>query len=325
MSKTLGIVGQMSSLVILPNSTCGALPEGSIEGTESLRITFIWLYNGLQIFGFLSVTGITLLATFSRRIQRSLTWYNFMLGWVVWCISFSLLIGQQTGGCPAFGLCLFQAALVYAGPPANAFATVAIILQLYFQTTARLNNAKNPQWQTTLISVAPPSLYILIFALIIVFGFLNPSQIQRDTTGMFCGISSGVPTQIGAALVASLSIIMLFFEVKTFTLLYRNWAMFRHIRAETKNSVNSVSLTMIIRVSVFSFLPILALGISLVSATSTSSNLAHISTASLPGAAALIFGTQRDVLSVLMFWRIERKPIKTYIEKRVPEEKADMV
>jgi hypothetical protein len=300
-------------------STCPSIPGGLTEETESLYLSFIWVFNTLQIVGLVSITALTLIVRFSSSIKRALTWYIFMIGWIVWCISYFLLAGQQTGDCPAFGFCLFQAALVYAGPPANACACLAILLQLYFSMDSAPNKIPSHPWKVKLLFAAPPVVFALVFIEILVYGLLHPDQVQRDTTGMFCGISNGLPTRISAALVAIFSLVMLFYEVRTFTALYRNWSLFRRLQI-TKESTG-VSVALIVRVSIFSFLPILALGISVASAVlTTSSTMAHLVTASLPSAAVIIFGTQQDILSALRFWKgwgNHKTPVKTYADKAV--------
>jgi len=99
-----------------------------------------------------------------------------MGGWVVWCISFSLLLGNQEDGCPAYWFCLFQAALIYAGPPANACATLAILLELYLSMKSTFNGSDNPRWRTKLLTIAPPATYVIVFfeALGVNLWFIKP-------------------------------------------------------------------------------------------------------------------------------------------------------
>ncbi|KAJ3886898.1 hypothetical protein GG344DRAFT_69275 [Lentinula edodes] len=254
----------MSGVVIPSNGTCGTIPGDS----ESPNLSFIWIFNGLQIFGFFAVAGLTLTAFFSSRIKRGTTWYNFMIGWILWCISYFALIGQQTGSCPAFGFCLFQAALVYAGPPAKNTGAADVPQQLV---------------------AAPPVTYV---------------------------------TRISAVLVAIFCVTMLIYEVRTFNILYKNWFALRQLQT---NMQNNVPVTMIVRISIFSFMPILALGLSVLAVLPTKGSLkenvlANLITASLSGAAALIFGTQRDLLRAMIFCRrckYKSAPKKTYADKGV--------
>ncbi|KAF8827285.1 hypothetical protein HHX47_DHR5001124 [Lentinula edodes] len=301
----------MPGVLILSNGTCSALPSGSSVVIESLHVTFIWIFNGLQIFGFIALTTLTLTAFFSSHIKRAATWYTFMIGWIFWCISYFALIGQQTGDCPGFGFCLFQAALIYAGPPANACASLAILLQLRLSMNFDLYGSGNQKWQSIMLIAAPPVVYILVFIATLVYGLLNAAEVQRDPTGMYCNLANGIPTKISAGLVAIFCIAMLIYEVRTFRMLYKNRSALRSLQAQRRSSV---PVTMIVRISIFSFLPILALGLSvfavvLTNGGSTENILSNIMTASLSGAAALIFGTQQDLLHAMIFCR--RRKVKT--------------
>ncbi|KAJ3727714.1 hypothetical protein C8R42DRAFT_773143 [Lentinula raphanica] len=180
-----------------------------------------------------------------------------MLGWVWWCISYFALVGQQTGAhCPAFGYCLVQAAMIYAGPPANACATLAILLEIYLSARIAFAQATgNRRWIHRLV-LAPAVIYLSVFIMVIVYGVMHPSKVQRSETGMYCNLADVVPTSISAILVAIFSIAMLCLEVKTFTMLYKNWLVNRRRRIPKQNVLPT---GMIVRVSLFSFLPILAL------------------------------------------------------------------
>ncbi|KAK7443250.1 hypothetical protein VKT23_015846 [Stygiomarasmius scandens] len=96
----------------------------------------------------------------------------------------------------------------------------------------------------------------------------------------------------------------------TIALLYQNWSPFRRLKTanttpandsvrDRDSNVTSVSVTMIVRISIFSVLPILALGLVVKStfndATATWTNKvgSNIATATLSSAAGLIFGTQQ--------------------------------
>jgi len=308
----------MIGVVIPANNTCSTIPSGLLQSEEtgSLQISLIWLFNSLQMFGLVAIIAVTSTAVLSAQIKRVSTWYIFMGGWVLWCISFSLLFGNQENGCPAYWFCLLQAALIYAGPPANACATLAILLELYFSMKTTLNGLDNPRWRTIVLTVAPPATYLVIFLEALVYGLVNPGVVKRDVSGMYCGITSGLPAKISASLVGIFSVTMLIYQGLTFTVLYRNWLAFRRLQVSPKNK--NLSLSMIIRVSVYSFLPILALGLSVEAVIlTTSSGLAQIATATLPGLAALIFGSQKDILSVFSCQRKQKKHVKTYVDKGV--------
>ncbi|EEB95997.1 hypothetical protein MPER_04944 [Moniliophthora perniciosa FA553] len=95
---------------------------------------------------------------------------------------------------------------------------------------------------------------------------------------------------VSALLVGVTSIAMLVLEAVVFTTLFKHWAAFKRIRA-TPGSI--ISVTMIVRISIFAFLPMLALGLSVQSVVSksnpSSNSQANVAVAVLPTAAALIF------------------------------------
>ncbi|KAK7440068.1 hypothetical protein VKT23_017317 [Stygiomarasmius scandens] len=297
--------------------------DQGLRSLEMQHLTLIWAYNALQLFGFISVVAVFFTAVASRSVRRSMIWYIFMLGWIIWCISYLLLIGQQTGTPPARALCTFQAALIYAGPPANACATLGILLRLYLSVSSILkHHGIVPRWKILVVNTAPPVVWVAIFAGCLIYGIVNPLLVHRDLTGMYCNMSSAIPSGLSAALVALFSLVMIIYEVITFFLLYHNWSAFRRLQISTPTQ--AASITMILRISIFSVLPMLALGLCVHSTlSSASSGGSNIATAVLPGAAGLIFGTQKDILDQWAFWKAKPKVIpKHEIDAHLSSEKA---
>lgn len=57
-------------------------------------------------------------AVFSKKVQRSIGWFNLMTAWSVYSLSYGLLVGrQEIPGPPPFSICLAQTLLIYAAPP----------------------------------------------------------------------------------------------------------------------------------------------------------------------------------------------------------------
>lgn len=306
------------------DSTCTADHEKpDVAQTEPLRIALIWVFNSFQIFGAVSVSGVMLTVLLSRRIKRAPSWYIFMTGWIVWCISFSLLSGQQTSGCPPFLFCLFQAALIYAITPAMAAATFGILMELYFMLTTLLDyNVRVRDIVLTLIYSAPPFLFLFVLIEVVGYGVLNADHVRRDSTGMYCSVSDGLPAQINSVLVGLFSVAMLVYEAKTISLLYRKWTTFNQKKVDFVEG--DVSIATIVRVYGFSMLPILALALSVASAIISNNTVAHLFTATTSGAAGIIFGTQRDIREALMFWRTRKTERKAYVTKELPIRSDDI-
>lgn len=75
------------------------------------------LFNTFAIMGACLILVALAPALFSSRVPRSGVWFCVLTSWLVYSVSFLLLIGKQTGSEPPFGLCFLQAALIYAAPP----------------------------------------------------------------------------------------------------------------------------------------------------------------------------------------------------------------
>jgi cytochrome c biogenesis factor len=78
--------------------------------------TLIILFDALVILALALVASSLFTAILSKSIQRSMSWYNVMVQWLVISLIFMLLFGRQEGPEPPFALCTFQALLVYAVP-----------------------------------------------------------------------------------------------------------------------------------------------------------------------------------------------------------------
>lgn len=92
------------------------------EVNEPQNRLLIHLYVGFNLFGLLGTAIMALTAIFSRSTPRHATWLNFAFSWIVSAVSYTLLFfsGQLEKPEPDFGVCLAQAALVYAAPPLYA-------------------------------------------------------------------------------------------------------------------------------------------------------------------------------------------------------------
>lgn len=105
-------------------------------------------------------------------------------------------------------------------------------------------------------------------------GMHNPNNVSRIPTGIYCYMSDGLSRKISGLLVIVASISIIVFEGNwhnrpwsslahsvlypglTFLMLYKNPSTLHHLRSSANNDV---SFAMIMRVSVFSVLPMIAL------------------------------------------------------------------
>jgi len=75
------------------------------------------VFFDVVVFVAIALSFFTFLpAILSKNVHRSIGWYSLIAAWLVYSLSYALLIGKQEGPDPPFGLCAFQSLLIYAVP-----------------------------------------------------------------------------------------------------------------------------------------------------------------------------------------------------------------
>ncbi|KAJ7048051.1 hypothetical protein C8F01DRAFT_1198154 [Mycena amicta] len=233
----------------------------SFSGASGLeeRDTLLILFNFFQISVFFSLLLVMLTAWCSPKVHRTLSWYLFIASWMVFCVSYFLIAGQQVGPEPPFAVCVTQAALIYASPPLTACASLAFLVQLYNTVTGILREHKAPS-TPKILYFAPLVIYLLVFVEALTLGISKPGEVSRNDSGSFCHLTNSVQAKISAIVVIIAMITMLNYEVLIALVFYRNWGTFRRLPIRSRNAI---SLTLAVRVSIFSFMPMLGLGTGL--------------------------------------------------------------
>lgn len=98
-----------------------------LSSRDESNSTQITAFNILAFLGvFLNVAALAP-ALFLPTVHRRTTWYGLVTSWIIYSTSYLLLLGRQTGPEPPFGLCICQAALIYAAP--SLYVTPVIFAQ----------------------------------------------------------------------------------------------------------------------------------------------------------------------------------------------------
>jgi len=282
-----------------------------VSDSSSLQ-AWVMAFNILSALGFILLAVVFFTALLSPNVKRVSTWYSYMLAWMAFCITPFLVIGHQThfDPPPSFAPCVIDSALMYASRPFAAFGTLSLILQLYSNVSTRLKRGEARPESVFVLLVIPPILYLIMFLWTFILGIADPERVELEPGGFYCHIDKPSPSIVGACLVLLATSAALVIEVMIVILLSRNWRAFRVLQ---RRDEHAVSLSIIIRISVFAILPLIGLGLSF---TAYVPNLVdkifppyNLLLASLPTAAALIFGTQSDIIHAWMFWRVEGKTI----------------
>ncbi|KAJ7484234.1 hypothetical protein FB451DRAFT_1231843 [Mycena latifolia] len=253
----------------------------------------------LQILGLIGSCALVLTTTLSSRSPRNATWQNFFTSWIISTVSYSLLLfsGQVNQREPTFGVCLAQAGLVYGIPSLTAATTFGLIAQIWFNVQALLaHKIKHERLMTIGLLILP---YVILSSMVLaswVVGIRDPDLVVIIGSGMYCHIGpSGTLGKVSAALVALLLLPTLTLEIMICIALRRNWATLRRM----KNS-----LSIIVRVMIFTVFGVLAIGLSGIFVFSGSHGAAlNIVFATMPVTAVLVFATQTDIITVWMFWK----------------------
>jgi len=118
--------------------------------------------------------------------------------------------------------------------------------------------------------------------------------VKRSGSGMFCIIQSSGVGDAGAIISGLMALIAVGFEVAIISRMFRNYRGFRS---------SGVNMNFLVRIGVFTFVAVLAVGVAFVFVAHLQSSAPNLFLAILPTAAWVIFGTQTDLLEALMFWR----------------------
>jgi len=257
------------------------------------------IFLTLQMLGLIGSCTLVLTTTLSSRAPRNATWQNFFTSWIISTVSYSLLLfsGQVNVPEPAFGVCLAQAGLVYGIPSLTAATTFGLIAQIWFSVQALLaRKVKNERLWTIGLLILP---YAILFAMVVAswaIGIRNPGIVEIIGSGMYCHLGpSGTLGKVSAAVVALMLLPTLALEIMICIALRRNWGTFKRM----KNS-----LSIIIRVIIFTMFGILAITLSGIFVFTENHGAAlNIVFATMPVTAVIVFSTQRDIISVWMFWK----------------------
>ncbi|KAJ4495381.1 hypothetical protein C8R41DRAFT_292030 [Lentinula lateritia] len=141
---------------------------------------------------------------------------------------------------------------------------------------------------------------------------MYPDSVRVTGSGMYCNSGLAIPGRISAGVVAVVLVPVVVIEILIIASLRKFWSVFKS--PGTSPSINTLS--MIIRVLLFSIFGILALGLSLFFFFTIHHGAAlNIVIAFIPVMAVFTFTSQKDLLEVWMFrkWRKKGSSAKSCI------------
>ncbi|KAJ7227251.1 hypothetical protein GGX14DRAFT_385969 [Mycena pura] len=159
-----------------------------------------------------------------------------MLSWILYSASFLLLVGNQLGEAePPFGLCFVQAGLIYAAPTFSILGCLLSFLHKF-----------------------PPTVYAVVFFNVLL-GVRDYRVVSRASSNLnlYCHITTSTDWMVSSYIVVCGTLMLVPLEIWIGFVFCRNWAAFR-----TTPNHGQASLTIFIRVALFSGISIIGLGMS---------------------------------------------------------------
>ncbi|KAJ7908654.1 hypothetical protein B0H13DRAFT_2016155 [Mycena leptocephala] len=234
-------------------------------GHPTRHKTLIDIFLTLQMLGLIGSCALVLTTTLSSRAPRNATWQNFFTSWIISTVSYSLLLFAGQGI-----------------PSLTAATTFGLIAQIWF-------SVKNERIWTIALLILP---YVFLLALVIAswtIGIRNTDQVKIIGSGMYCHLVSGAMVALTLLPTIALKVFSICIALR------RNWGTFKRMKH---------SLSIILRVVVFTMFGILAIAVSGVFVfTNNHGASLNIVFGILPITAVVVFSTQKDIISVWMFWK----------------------
>ncbi|KAF8531737.1 hypothetical protein JB92DRAFT_2848164 [Gautieria morchelliformis] len=325
-------------LLLTPNAS--ALLDSMNRPDEQLRQQQV-IYRALQILGgHVGLPILLIFSIFSKKAQRDPTFINFCFTWIFSSITFSVGLYRLGPASQFFGAtlpfihsgqeCLNQAALVSGSQPMTDTAMCALIVQLWFDIRAAIHGPHSPRqirWTRATLLAAP---YVSLLAFSLPALSATTSDIASGRviavavqTNFYCLLidekitsrsSSQGPFLISQyTVLLSILIVTLIFDACIIHILYRRWRFFQR----TGEKALQIPLSVAFRVIIFcAYRLVVAVayvatmlqtqGISVLGGPNEASFIpvwVDMLQAGTPLVAFLIFGTSKEFLDALMFWR----------------------
>lgn len=295
-----------------------------VRGTHPQLVAFLFLNIWPSHFGI----PVLLAVIYFKKIQRHATFINLCITFLIGGISSSLLAyaGRTTGPEPSPILCLLQASLLYGYPPMTSVAAFALVLQMFIVIRASYYGEELPQKNHVVrlwvMLISPYFAFFIGVLATAVFGAANPTEVSRNRRFFYCSVRSLHITNTITIFAAIFLLATVFVEGWLIFILYKRWAALRSKGIDMKGSLD---LSMPLRVLAYGSISTIALSLSLISIKAPENPAPDLIIATAPTFLLLIFGTQRDILRALCFWRKERPAItNTPVDIVVPRDQEKM-
>ncbi|KAL0954462.1 hypothetical protein HGRIS_003435 [Hohenbuehelia grisea] len=279
--------------------SAGAGAGGSSVGQAGY--TLVAAYNAVNTVGLVLLALTFLPAWLTPSVQRSTAWITLMAGAIFYSLGALLIVGNQIGPSPSFGMCLTQATVMYSSPAMDGAAFLALVIELFgaFGSTHLL-------WLTRrrmLLVYCPYAIVGSVSLFIIILGLTNPAGVRRNDSSFFCHLESPAPLLVSCSILGLCAFMTIPLSAVIAVRLYRN---------RRSLITNGVQIGMAIRVLVFCALPGPIITLTVLAPNLPPYDGLAFGISTMPIVAALVFGSQKDIVLAWIPWR------KTYHAQEEP-------
>ncbi|KAJ3567478.1 hypothetical protein NP233_g6340 [Leucocoprinus birnbaumii] len=282
--------------------------------SEPASFGFLVLFDTVTVLSFVLIALILATAYLSKYVHRRMAWYGQMVQWAIYCMSYMLLFGFQgkSNSEPPKALCLFQASLIYACPPACAVGSTCFMIDFYMSLSPLHRKQSLRVRKLDMLLVSLPWITLFGAALqVVLYTLVNQrlSTVARSPGYFFCNISDPEPTIVSVALVLLALVAWFYFEIQSGLIMYHNRLEFARLNYKTSQGY----LSLYIRSAILTAGTITGTGISIYCLPQINGmGTWSVALPFMPIFVALVFGTQKDMMRVWVFWK-----------QRTPEENPD--
>ncbi|KAJ3977862.1 hypothetical protein EV361DRAFT_392319 [Lentinula raphanica] len=272
-------------------------------------LAYLWTpFITLHVLG--EAGSILLLLTYlaSKNVYRHPTLINFWITWIIYSISYSVLLYDREQYIHPDTLCRVQAAMVDGSPSMVVTAGLVSVIQLWVrirmspQSTYKTQSTAKQrlQFRLVLCLLIP---YVVFFAFAIGSALVGRENfsLTNPMNGLYCSLHIdgfsryGIPAYCIAVMTCLIS-----FEV---AISINYW----HTRSNASRAFTllkrEVPFSLILRMLLFSGISVMIITISIIYMSNWLVPWPYLTQATLPLLSVCIFGTQKDLLTTWACWR----------------------
>ncbi|KLO13774.1 hypothetical protein SCHPADRAFT_346019 [Schizopora paradoxa] len=225
-----------------------------------------------------------------KQSKRHPTYISVLLSWIVFATSalFLLYTGEQTAfpaHQPAHALCLFQASMIYSRTVLVACTTLCLVIHLWLELRDYYAVRDSGLLFAMLLSF-PWALFFITLIFSVTYGVLHPSSLSLDT--FYCAFGANTVLYVVTCIAIAGLIGTIVIEAMILRILWRSNRQFWLSKRPTCH--------LCMRAFGFTIYTFVTLIMSLLITFRPDLSGPYVFVASLPLAAFLIFGTQREIL-----------------------------